>query len=171
MNNKGFTLMEILAVLLILAVVVSFALPGIRLIRDEVQHSQAKSAASKMAEAMRSFYHDTKGLRVVGTLVGKLRSGEAEEYSVIYAAAQSCNDRSSTGIPTSTTGGTTGIRQLFACGYLSTKDFAGLPYSFTADGDLFENDVLIRARGTTDAGRHAGEGWCVYRDSSIAECR
>ena len=47
--KKGFTLMEILAVLLVIAVVVSMAAPVFRAIRFEVKNSQAKAAASKLA--------------------------------------------------------------------------------------------------------------------------
>lgn len=169
MNKHGFTLMEVLAVLLILAVVVSFALPGIRLIRDEVRHSQAKSAASKMAEAMRSFYQDTKGFFVVGCVQGK--GGTADCTNVLLARDGSCN-AGTTGIPSAASGGTVDLGQLFACDYLSTKDFAGLPYKFKTDKTtLFENEkILVKATGTSDAGRHHNDTWCVFRDSSIAKC-
>ena len=55
MNKQGFTLMEILAVLLVIAVVTTFAVPVIKSVRKEVQYRQATFAAAKMAEAVRAF--------------------------------------------------------------------------------------------------------------------
>ncbi len=180
MNSKGFTLMEVLAVLLILAVVVTFALPGIRLVRDEVRYGQAKNAAIKMADAMRVFYQDSKGYRPVGVLKGKLEADDNDSVenpvSVVTAAQGSCDHAGYNGVPSSGTSGGTlhaALAQLFACDYLSTKDFVGLPYQFVANDGLFNADpsILVVAVGTEAAGpRHAGDSWCVYRDSSVSEC-
>lgn len=169
MNKKGFTLMEVLAVLLILAVVVSFAMPGIRFIRDEVQYAQAKNAAVKMADAMRSYYRDSKGVRVKGTLDGKQTEGSLNQ-SVSEVAGVSCSTIN-TGIPNQALSGRDGIGQLFACDYLSTKDFVGLPYQFSASDALYEDNILVRAIGMEGARRHSSEGWCVYRDASVTECK
>ena len=173
MNSKGFTLMEVLAVLLILAVVVMFAMPGIRFVRDEVRYGQAKNAAVKMADAMRTFYQDSKGYRPVGVLKGKLEQEDADSLSVVAAAQGDCAHAGYSGVPSADNGGTVDLAQLFACDYLSTKDFAGLPYQFEASDGLFEADpsILVQAIGTAAAGtRHGGDRWCVYRDSSVSEC-
>lgn len=175
MNTKGFTLMEILAVLLILAVVVMFAIPGIRAVRNEIYYQQAKSAAVKMAEAMRSYYQNTKGVRInTGVLVGKLPLGDAATgvTSVMDAAQASCRNDMLKGFPPSSQGNTTtsNMSQLFACEYLSVKDFVGLPYRFDANDELYrDNSVLVRTVGLESAGTHQNEGWCVYKDSSVAE--
>lgn len=162
--------MEVLAVVLILAVVIMFAIPGIRAIRNEIYYQQAKAASVKMADAMRSYYQNTKGYRIQGTLVGKLPPAtEATGLtSVIEAAAVSCN-QVSTGIPTYSTGEAT-MDQLFACDYLSAKDFSGLPYRFEADA-TYAGNVLVRSIGFNAAGTHSGQGWCVYKDSSVMETR
>ena len=52
-SKKGFTLMEILAVLLIIAVVLSFAIPAFRSVRFEQRNSSAKAGVKKLSEAER----------------------------------------------------------------------------------------------------------------------
>ena len=47
------------------------------------------------------------------------------------AAPSACVAPSETGIPLQKTTGSVEIKQLFACGYLSFKDFVSLPYTFT----------------------------------------
>ena len=124
-NKKGFTLMEILAVLLVIAVVVSMAVPVLRSVRYEVKNSQAKTAAHKLAQAVRAYYQVSRG-------------GVPQEQSftptlntdVVLASASECVSPSETGIPLQKTTGIVPIKQLFACGYLSFKDFVGLPYTF-----------------------------------------
>lgn len=178
MNTKGFTLMEILAVLLILAVVTMFSLPAVRATRSLMQYHQAKSAAVKMAEAMRTYYQNTKGYLITGSLKGKLVGEDEESLSVVNAAEQSCNNSAMTGIPSSTGSGvsrTSSMVQLFACDYLSTKDFAGLPYTFTAHDDPFNkgnnNDdlILLTVTGTADAGKYQNKSFTVHRDGSVRE--
>ncbi len=177
MNTKGFTLMEILAVLLILAVVTMFSLPAVRATRSLMQHHQAKSAAIKMAEAMRVYYQNTKGYLITGQLRGKLIDNDARTFSVISAAEQSCNNTAMTGIPSTTasTSRTSSMAQLFACDYLSTKDFAGLPYTFIAHEDPFNkynnNDdlILLTVTGTADAGKYQNKSFTVHRDGSVRE--
>ena len=65
--KKGFTLMEVLAVLLVIAVVVSFAVPVLRAIISEVNYQRAKTAGVKMAEAIRIFYKDREHCRYGGS--------------------------------------------------------------------------------------------------------
>ena len=58
--------MEILFVLLVIALVVSFAVPAIRSVRYDVYNSRAKAALKKLAEARRSYYQQTKGSDISG---------------------------------------------------------------------------------------------------------
>lgn len=120
--KKGFTLMEILAVLLVIAVVVSMAVPVFRAIRFEVKNSQAKAAASKLAQQMRTYYQISRG-RVVGG------SFDASDSNVIFTTA-ACVEPNVTGVPSQKNGDKVDVKQLFACGYLTGKDFSGLPYTF-----------------------------------------
>lgn len=128
--KKGFTLMELLAVLLVIAVVVSMAAPVFRAVRYEIKNSQAKNAAKKMAEAMRSYYQASRGQRLTGCFTPTQAAGE----NIILTAATKCDSPGATGIPASkSTIATANVAQLFACGYLSYKDFASLPYEFCAN--------------------------------------
>ena len=149
--KKGFTLMEMLAVVLLVALLMSFALPVYRTIRFEMRHSQAEQAAVKMAEAMRSFYAHSKG----GYITGSFNPTETAGAQVMMSAESACTDRLKSGIP-NTSGGEFTIAQLFACGYLSYKDFQGLPYEFTANGT---GEPLVTATGKEQAGK--------FRDKTI----
>lgn len=122
MNKKGFTLMEVLFVLLIVALVASFAVPAIRSVRYDVRNSQAKTALKKLLAARRSFYQNTKG----GSFEQEpsFQAKDAQSF-----AAEACT-QASTGIPRDGKLLNSNIHQLFACGYLNWKDFASLPYTF-----------------------------------------
>ncbi len=120
--KKGFTLMEILFVLLIIALVVSFAVPAIRTVRYDIYNSRAKTALRKLAEARRSYYQQTKGSDLTGAFNGSV----AEDY-----ASHSCLEVAASGIPGART--ISEVDQLFACGYLDWKDFA-VPYNFVICG-------------------------------------
>ncbi len=115
--------MEILAVLLVIAVVVSMAVPGFRAVRYEVKNSQAKAAAKKFAEAMRSYYQHSRG---------QLVESDTCFSPTDISASGTCSGVSATGIPhnTDTTAATAPVRNLFSCGYLPYKEFARLPYRF-----------------------------------------
>ena len=121
--KKGFTLMEILFVLLVIALVVSFAVPAIRSVRYDVYNSRAKAALKKLAEARRSYYQQTKGSDISGGFGGSV----AESY-----ASYTCQDVAASGIPGSRTN--SDVSQLFACGFLDWRDFVDLPYNFIMCG-------------------------------------
>lgn len=132
--KKGFTLMELLAVLLVIAVVVSMAAPVFRAVRYEIKNSQAKNAAKKMAEAMHSYYQASRGHKVTGCFTPTASAG----LTLIKTAASSCTSPGASGIPASSVRASVNVSQLFACGYLSYKDFMSLPYEFCAnDTDSF----------------------------------
>lgn len=139
--------MEILAVLLVIAVVVSMAMPMFRAVRYEIKNSQAKNAAKKMAEAMLSYYQDSRGRLLTGCFTPTQTAGE----TLIKTAVTACNFAGATGIPAyKRSGGITedAVSQLFACGYLSYKDFVSLPYNFCAN-----NSTTVPAElGTTPSG-------------------
>ena len=129
--KKGFTLMEILAVLLVIAVVVSMAVPVFRSVRFEIRNGQAQTASKKLAEAMRMYYQVSRGLGVQeDCFIPSTAAGE----NVLLVSPATCVSPSSDGIPyqnsTTQNASRSAISQLFACGYLSYKDFLGLPYEF-----------------------------------------
>lgn len=119
MNKRGFTLMEVLAVLLLLAVIASLAVPGIRAVRFEVKNSQAKAAAKKLIEAINNYRRVSRG----GTV-------EFPEEGFTGVFDTSCTSAINTGIPGQAAGVSLSVEQMVACGFLSPKDFQGLPYKF-----------------------------------------
>jgi len=123
--KKGFTLMEILAVILLLAVIMSLAIPAFRSVRYEVKNAQAKTATKKLAEAVKRYYQSSRGSVVQACFT-------PTTDNVIHAAASSCVSRAATGKPnrSAVNQQEATAESLFACGYLSYKDFASLPYTF-----------------------------------------
>ncbi len=151
-NKTGFTLMEILAVLLVIAVVASFAVPVIKSVRREMRYQKAKAAAVQLAEAVRSFYTDTKGCLASGSFVGPDASGVScpAGHSVL------------TGVPGSCGGGATVV---FGCGYISPKMFVDLPYTFQVFDPRSETGVFVTGtENMTD-----GHSFTINRDMTITE--
>ena len=153
--KKGFTLMEILAVMLVIAVIASFLVPAVRSVRAEIYYHRAKTAAIKMAEAMRSYYKDSKGYLISGVV-----NGLDENFAVEACSATSAAKK---GIPPeygSKRAGGADVMELFNCNYLTWKDFQGLPYTFTPMATSDDRSVLVRftAVDETKAGRYARLG-------------
>ncbi|MBP5404048.1 MAG: type II secretion system protein [Elusimicrobiaceae bacterium] len=160
--SKGFTLMEILAVMLVIALIASFALPALRSVRSEAYYHRAKTAGIKLAEAIRSYYRDSKGfLPVTGEINGDTVAGQT----------YTCDRSKLSGVPGQ--GTSVSIEQLFACGYLSTKDFAGLPYKFSSGLSSASdyNGALVRGTGQDSdrAGRYKGKTFIIARNMAITE--
>ena len=129
--KKGFTLMEVLAVGLMLAVIMSLAAPVVRSFRFELKNAQARIALGKLAEAVRNYERD-RGVPSV-SCADTLSFTAASIYSTLNGATPRCLATSaSTGIPSTYAYCITGD-QLFSCGYLSYNDFKGLPYRFYID--------------------------------------
>ncbi len=122
MNKKGFTLIEILFVLLLIALVVSLAVPVMRSVRYDIRNSQAKNALKKLLEARRSFYQNTKGVDILAEATFKGNSARS-------FASQACSQQSTSGIPSSAQE-KADPAQLFACGFANWKDFSSIPYTF-----------------------------------------
>ncbi len=157
--KKGFTLMEILAVLLVLALILSLAAPVLRSVRFEAKNSKAQAALLKLAEATKTYYNMSRG--------GKFSAGDcfnpatAAGETLIKTPVSQCDTGGTSPAATGIPGGhfTQSTSQLFACGYLSYKDFAKLPYTFCPGGT--QNlpwavtpvlPVYATARGTDAAG-------------------
>lgn len=118
MNKSGFTLMEILAVLLVLAVIASLAFPGVRAARFEIKNSQAKTAAKKLLVAINGYRQASGGGQVTFPAGGFTGTFDT-----------SCRAPLATGIP-GAAAGEVSVLQLAPCGFLSPKDFQALHYRF-----------------------------------------
>ncbi len=136
--------METLFVLLVIALVVSFAMPAFRSVRNDIKNTRAKTALKKLAEARKTFYQFNKGTDIAtaprdGALldqVGDWGSWKFAGSSVKSYAGGDCNSVG-TGIPGTrvgvggtTTASTAAVSELFACRFLDWRDFEGLPYTF-----------------------------------------
>ena len=178
--KKGFTLMEMLAVILVIAVVFSFAVPVLRMVRLEMKNSQARLAAQKLAEAVRSFHVDTHGGRVQEVcFLGELNSDGTND---VIKPTEGCGlDAKKAGVPHAPTA-PVGPAQLFACGYLSYKDFARLPYNFctkkkspcnaacdtNTTGNPQVGNLFAVACGTENAGsKYQASKGCIYVDARM----
>lgn len=124
-RNGGFTLMEILFVLLVIALIISFAVPAFRAVRFDVKNARAQAALKKLAEARHSFYQYSKGSDIDTSANKRSFTGDAARGM----AGEACLDTVSSGIPASSRHASE-VSQLFACGFLNWRDFAGLPYTF-----------------------------------------
>lgn len=172
--------MEILAVLLVIAVVVSMAAPVFRAVRYDIKNSQAKKAAKSMAEAMRSYYQISRGL---GIKMGCFNP--STDTNVIMAESSECESPAADGIPYQNANlldsARSNISQLFACGYLSYKDFASLPYEFctcsltggySSKCDIPEatstNKPFVVVRGKDGAGdKYTKSDYYIYVDRAM----
>lgn len=160
LNRGGFTLVEILFVLLVIALIINFAMPAIRAVRLDAKNSQAKAALKKIAEARRSYYQKNKGYDVTGDFSWNMvdLSQAPRQY-----AGHACSNVAASGIPASaaaSAGLSNGVDQLFACGFLNWRDFADLPYIFyvcpidgSGSAPCNVPGRYAAAKGTADAGK------------------
>lgn len=168
-KKEGFTLMEILFVLLVIALIVSFAVPAFRSVRFDVKNSRAKNALKKLAEARRSFYQSSKGSDIAAS------SFVGTEVTSAWGRGENCNNPAASGIPASSRSASP-VEQLFACGFLDWKDFAGLPYQFTvcplSNTGSSPCSVIgswAGALGTAEAGPkyQPGSNYAMYIDKNM----
>lgn len=171
MKRNGFTLMEVLAVLLVLAVIASLAVPGVRSVRYEIKNGQAKTAAKKMIEGIRQYRRISRG--------GGVQSFGAGGFTFSQnILTEDCTAPISTGIPGQSAGSTITVNQLFVCGFLSPKDFRGLPYTFyygaiPADpaipAEKVQGTVALKVLGTENSGPSYSDNtkYAIYVDDRL----
>ena len=156
--------MEVLAVLLVIAVIASFAVPVVKSVRRTMRYQKAKAAGIQLAEAIRSFYTDSKGCL-------QFHDSEALGFSGADAAAGGAcpsNNPIRTGIPVCSdeAKAATAPTAVFTCGYLSAKMFVDLPYTFKVyDPRITENGEFVTGTENMTDGRY----FTVNRDMTITE--
>ena len=166
--KKGFTLMEVLAVILILAMIGAFAAPAFRSIRADITHRRAIHAQELLRDALLQMKAQT-GVDILlnqtdGYLGAHYTRLNPSDTGTIYATV--CQDLGATGIPLSRRSAQArlSVANLFACGYLNPKDFKGLPYSFAIlhGGYCSENGIegpdslCLEMKGESGAGKYTG---------------
>lgn len=165
--KKGFTLMEMLFVALVIGLVLSFAVPAIRSVRFDAANARAKSALRKLAEARRSFYHANRGFDISeGSFVGAPALADCRNLPSAIGAPSTANTGSETY--------NTQYTQLFNCGYLTAKDFENLPYTFyicsSGASEPCTSDYYAVAVGNSDAGRtYSGKALGVDKNMNVKE--
>ena len=70
-NNKGFTLIELMIVVAVLAVIVAIAYPGFLGQIQKARRSDAKQALLDVAAKLEQFYQDNKGYPVGGNVTDR----------------------------------------------------------------------------------------------------
>lgn len=154
--NKGFTLMEVLAVVLVLAIVGAMAVPSFRSMNEEQKMRRARIAAVKVAEAIKSVRIRT-GQKIDSS---SFTGTETESYVLSKRQVEEGNAPAAcqnTGIPPRSLGTLRlpdlALTDLFACGYLRPEDFVGLPYSFAYS----DEDEMITVTNVTSGKKHSGD--------------
>ncbi len=161
-KKNGFTLMELLAVIMMIALIASFAVPAYRSIRAERQFRRARSAAVLLLE----------GIRQAKQKTGRpLPSPTDFTPTTGIPSTDGCTDDAATGIPRRSNirrnGENYKIEELFACGYVNSRDFEKLPYKFqyTYVGDA---PSYITFTGIDGAGKYEGRSF-KYENEKITE--
>lgn len=129
--KKGFTLMEVLAVVLILAVIAAFAVPAVRSARTDMKNRQANAAFVQFSQAIAQLNANTGSfIAPESSFNPATPAGKAVLYN------NNCQEGTATGVPVTRRDANNdplAISNLFACGYLNPKDFKGLNYEFVVD--------------------------------------
>lgn len=174
--KKGFTLMEVLAVMLVVAVIASLLTPAVRAVRSEVYYHRAKLAALKMAEAIRSYYRDSKGYDISGDFSGSAVNSPDTFASFLETIKDDCPPDSPArmGIVMPTNAGKVkDVTELFQCNYLSWREFEGLPYTFAATHWNDADTLVTYTASDKRAGKYYNENgsttvYAVLRNMTIS---
>lgn len=158
--KKGFTLMEVLAVVLILAVIFSFGVPAWRAVRFDMKNAQAHEAAQKLAEAMRAFYQDNRGQQITDICFSS--------SSTDILTHNNCEGSGATGIP-GAAGANASVKNLFGCRYVRYEDFKNIPYTFCVAPNA-SNSGKNKMPSTTPTGHISpGYGTATYMVTACGE--
>ena len=156
--------MELLAVIMLIALIASFAVPAYRSIRAERQFRRARSAAVLLLEGIRQAKQKTgRPLRT--------NTDFTPTDGIPYNTA-GCTDDAATGIPRRSNlqrnGADYTIEELFACGYVNSRDFEKLPYSFTYTYGGPDAPSYITFTGIDGAGKYEDRSF-KYENEKITE--
>lgn len=172
--KKGFTLMEVLAVLMLVALVTSFAVPMYRVARQDMRYNQAQGAAKKLAEAMRMYYTRTQGYTITDTDPVNSSFDGINGTGVMFS--KNCDATATSGIPSHATKAAKNVDNLFGCGYLVGKDFAGLPFEFAICNPRGESancggksNLYVRVKGLADSGKYNGKYFHIDSRMVVSE--
>jgi prepilin-type N-terminal cleavage/methylation domain-containing protein len=119
-KRKGFTLVELLVAISILAVLIAVLLPNLMGVRDKAKDSQRVQDLNTLKNSLRMYYDDKQ------TYV--FTSGEgSEEWSDLESGCTGC------------------LSDLVTLGYLPSLQGIGYSYATTKDGDGFRIWTVLKA--------------------------
>jgi type IV pilus assembly protein PilA len=134
-GQRGFSLIELLVVILIIGVLAAIALPAFLGQRSKGQDSSAKSAARNLVTAVESFYATNK------TYVGAASDNDVQKSGVLGSGAGEAD------ISTATTGGYT----------LVGHSASGNSFTITKSGS--GNTITRTCTTADDGGCPSGGSW------------
>ena len=145
-NDKGFTLPELLVVMVILALMAAVSTPFIKGYIRDAQNGKAKAALIQIAEAYKTFRTDYPNATVSGTVTKESRTAaDCGENTIRYSGNNEAN-------------------VLVSCKYLRPIKWSRMKYTFSVGGSCSAcsgSTIHASMRGTDSAGDY---------DSSYCAC-
>lgn len=142
--NKGFTLAELLVVMVILALLAAVSTPFvINYIRD-ARNGHAKAALVQIAEAYKTFKADYPNANISGSVTQESR-GTCSESTIDYSGDNDAN-------------------VLVTCRYLRPMKWSSLKYNFTLGGNCGDKCATTIASMTGADGGDYGADYCACVD-------
>jgi prepilin-type N-terminal cleavage/methylation domain-containing protein len=142
MKNEGFTLMELLAVIIIMGILIIMIVPSIMSIRNNVLENALENRVSMIENAAKDYAHDN---------IIELKSSVTSNYSGEKTANDNCIYRN--------------VNFLINNGYISSSN----TYVVTdeSDGQIKENQILDPTTGKSMNNRRV----CIRFDTNDAVSR
>lgn len=151
MNNKGFTLTEVMVVVIIIAILVTISVPFLLGYARDARNDRAKSALILIAQGYKNFKTDFPG-------VSLLSNSRKVEKQTLVANNTSCS------IPSATAAAS----DLIKCGYIVNRDYTNLKYNF-----YIGNSCNCSGSSATDLacmigndGGDFGASYCAFIDKN-----
>lgn len=153
MNNKGFTLTEVLVVVIIIAILVAISVPFLLGYAREARNDRAKSALIMIAQGYKNFKTDFPGVTIVP------ESRQVTKQTLV-ANQTSCSITD-----------TAAAYDLIACGYIVNRDYANLKYHFYIGNSCncsgsSATDLACMTGNDGNNGDTFGPSYCAYIDKN-----
>lgn len=163
-NRKGFTLMEIMVVVVIIGILAAISIPNLIGYARDGRNDRAKATLSRIAQGYKNFRNDFPWMGVASA-VALTKQTLNEDFNT-----QSCNLTSLIGSNTSVNPSV-----LIECSYLENIDYEGLRYHFYIGDGGGNCSACDSATASTDLACMVGadggvydENYCAYIDANNA---
>lgn len=146
-NSKGFTLPELLVVMVILALLAAVSTPFIKGYIRDAQNGKAKAALIQIAEAYKTFRTDYPNATVSGTVTKESRAAsDCGESTIQYKGNNEAN-------------------VLVSCKYLRPIKWSRMKYTFSVGGSCSACSGTVHASMQgTDSGGDYSSSYCACVD-------